>query len=131
MICFVTVANTIVMNLKLLLGMCIVLFSCEKAYHNTNKITGVWKLTVEMYDNELLIGEIAGDIIFYADHTAKLQLNEADSKPPINYQWYQQPVHLILINQDTKFPLPYYIISRSSTHIEMSQTEDVKMKLFR
>lgn len=120
------------MKLKLLLGACLLIFlSCEKTYHNANKITGTWKLEIEMFDDEILIGEFAGDIVFFADQTAILTLNESDSIVIVNYQWYQQPNYLLLINQNTKFPLPYYIISRSNTQIELSQTENVKMKLFR
>lgn len=113
------------------MGLCIILLSCEKTYNNLYKITGTWQLSLEMYNNALLINEINGKLIFYADHTAKLLLNDNGEEAPIEYQWYEQPDHLVLINQSSNFPLPYYIVSQSNNYIELSQTDDVKMKLFR
>lgn len=119
------------MNLRFLLGVSIILFSCEQIYHNQLKITGTWKVSIEMYDEDVLINELNGEMVFYADNTASLRIDGDDINEKLNYSWHEQPDYLVLINLSSNFPLLYYIESKSNEYIELSQTENVKMKLLR
>ncbi|MDH5367361.1 MAG: hypothetical protein OEW67_10260 [Cyclobacteriaceae bacterium] len=119
------------MRLLYLIGVCFLIISCEKITVSQSVITGTWSMEVTMYEGDTQIGEISGKFFFYSDNTAKVITKENSSIKEVLYDWSLQSDHLILVNQSTKFTLPFFIDNLSEDSILLSQSEDVKMNLFR
>lgn len=119
------------MRLRYLIGMCLLIIACEEPFASQEILSGTWAMEITMYENDTLIGKIKGDLVFYVDNTAKLTTNKNDQTEEVLYDWSLQSDHLLLVNQSTKFTLPYRVNDISEHSILLSQAEDVKMKLFR
>ncbi|MDH5476104.1 MAG: hypothetical protein OEX22_10465 [Cyclobacteriaceae bacterium] len=119
------------MRLRYLLAVSVIIVSCEKPFVQQDDISGTWEMEITMYENETLIGELKGDILFYADNTAKIITNKNNQPQEVLYEWSLQSDHLLLVNKSTNFTIPYRIHTISEYTILLSQAEGVKMKLFR
>lgn len=119
------------MRLRYFIWLSILFVGCEGALTSVPGFTGTWNVKISMLDEGQEINEMEGTIIFYADNTAKLHLNDESLSDEVEYLWYQQNGHLLLVNQQTDFTLPYEIEMLSSTSIGLKQGEDVKMILSR